>query len=931
MVMVDNSAGNPELGSSIIEKYPFLDLRGIIPSRETLQRHPEVVTITLKLLEIAAGANNIPVSIPEKFLRAIYGLSIACSSVMNASIISTRIASILGRHFEFMLVQEDTNTLRNIAMVLGIIATPAVGNTGSVDVYREQVEPIARRIFEPEEFERLFGVKGGSFTKIGTFELVAILREFIEQSFIQNEPPVTDLAIFKTITLHSIAELEVGLESIRNVARERRPDTFPDIIFPYPAYKPTQDEFISWTHDRISKGGNIIINAPNGFGKTISVLSAVLPVARTMKKKIVYLCRTHAQSDQVMAEISTINAKNPELAFSGTAMRGRVSACSNPRVAVDTRTPSEAARTCSALRKTHKCGPHKKLVGYHPFRDTMPFPARVKEEAEAMNAWVEEFLDLEPCGGGIDWPALLDFCNSKGICPYLFNRALTRKVEVIACNYTWVFSPTIRSFFLQMLGVELEDLILVIDEAHNLPRVLEDHGSLSLSSRHVQGAIDNDLELLGTFLHEMARGDAGHVLDKIASALEIPPEQVLSQVSVMFAHGSTLLDHLSVVLQHEYRQLIQLKDGEKPFDPSVLVSSCARVLGMDAAGFKAFITEFSKISSILLDRALERDPSRPSKRAHVERIVTFFLDLLATHDRRNKCHYAELEGHNTGSRLHSRCLDPYTQSEGVMARCFASASLSGTISPAVYGNLCLRDEENVSIRSFPSPFTRDQLQATILTPVTSKQDRRSEHTYDLYRKAITSMVRETPGNCGVFFPSYGMMSRIADPRLVQRLREMGVLVFHEDAAMSSAENDDMIDDFKQASEQGDGAILFGVCDGRNSEGKDFPGNQMNAVMLCGVPFAVPTYLIKKKIEYYDEIFDGRGWEYAYTVPAFQKSNQACGRPLRRPGDVGYIILADSRFAEKKELVSSWISDVMDETNSIEELGLKMKLFFEKNM
>ncbi len=77
--------------------------------------------------------------------------------------------------------------------------------------------------------------------------------------------------------------------------------------------------------------------------------------------------------------------------------------------------------------------------------------------------------------------------------------------------------------------------------------------------------------------------------------------------------------------------------------------------------------------------------------------------------------------------------------------------------------------------------------------------------------------------------------------------------------------------------------ILGVCGGRNSEGEDFPGDFMNAVVVVGVPFQRPTPSLNAKIEYYNKLFSNQGRLFAYTAPAIQKSNQACGRPISKNG------------------------------------------------
>ena len=69
-------------------------------------------------------------------------------------------------------------------------------------------------------------------------------------------------------------------------------------LFPYEPYQP-QVEFIEDVQRTAAKGGVLIAEACNGFGKTISTLSCLLPTG----KQIIYATRTHEQVRQVLLEL----------------------------------------------------------------------------------------------------------------------------------------------------------------------------------------------------------------------------------------------------------------------------------------------------------------------------------------------------------------------------------------------------------------------------------------------------------------------------------------------------------------------------------------------------------------------------------------------------------------------------------------------------
>ena len=78
--------------------------------------------------------------------------------------------------------------------------------------------------------------------------------------------------------------------------------------FPFNSTRPGQNELIKEIYYSVSAKKNVIIEAPNGIGKTVSALSSVIPYLRGQKKNrvFIYCTRTHSQMDQVLQEIKNI-------------------------------------------------------------------------------------------------------------------------------------------------------------------------------------------------------------------------------------------------------------------------------------------------------------------------------------------------------------------------------------------------------------------------------------------------------------------------------------------------------------------------------------------------------------------------------------------------------------------------------------------------
>jgi DNA excision repair protein ERCC-2 len=176
--------------------------------------------------------------------------------------------------------------------------------------------------------------------------------------------------------------------------------------------------------------------------------------------------------------------------------------------------------------------------------------------------------------------------------------------------------------------------------------------------------------------------------------------------------------------------------------------------------------------------------------------------------------------------------------------------------------------------------------------------------YQTFIRRIQEVVRNTPVNTGIFTASFEVSRSLMNEGLEDALERP---LFVEKRGMTSKANEKLVADFKEHALTG-GAVFLGVQGGRTSEGVDFPGNQMNSVIIIGVPYAEPTPRVKAQIDYYEKKFPTLGREYGYVLPAMKKASQCAGRPVRTLEDRGAIVFLDSRFASGycKRFLPAWV-------------------------
>jgi DNA excision repair protein ERCC-2 len=227
--------------------------------------------------------------------------------------------------------------------------------------------------------------------------------------------------------------------------------------FPYPSVRPYQDQFISTVYNAVKERRSVLVEGSNGLGKTISALSAVLPIALEKKLKILYVARTHRQHERVIEELKAVSKKHP---VAGISLRGRNEMClyrfdSNQHY--DAKSLSEV---CELLKAKGTCP-------YYKGADKQSY----------------DYLQLQQMIGTKSYKAseIMRICKKRNLCPYELVKSALSDVNVIALSYLYVFDPDIRTAFLKNLDTQMQKIILIVDEAHNLPETAVDVSSSNLS------------------------------------------------------------------------------------------------------------------------------------------------------------------------------------------------------------------------------------------------------------------------------------------------------------------------------------------------------------------------------------------------------------------------------------------------------------------
>lgn len=608
--------------------------------------------------------------------------------------------------------------------------------------------------------------------------------------------------------------------------------------FPYASVRPYQDQFIKTVYEAVKEQRSVLIEGSNGLGKTISALSACLPVAVEKDLKILYVARTHRQHERVIEELKAICRKQR---ISGVSLRGRNQMCLNTFAAKNASDARSLMEICELLKAKDRCP-------YH----------RAPEDQTYEYLQLQHYIATHPCKAS----EIQRSCRKKGICPYELVKTSLPDVTVIALSYLYVFDPVIRAAFFKNLDSQLQKTILIVDEAHNLPETAIEIASSSLSLFVLRQA---ELEAskyenkdVAAFIN-FFRKEVEKLTEKVSHEEIISPEVILEiiQEQGSISNPRDFFEHMHEVGSSIRRSL--LSEGKNP---------------------RSYIHGMSEF----LLRWLETmdDDS--------------YINVASKYTTREKVKTAKLE---------IVALNPAKVTEPVFSAAYANVIMSGTLQPLEAYVKLTKLPENTAQCVLPSPFPKEHVLPIVCLGVTTAMEKRTSEMYRTIIRRIIEVVQNTPANTGIFAASFDVLNALIAEGLEHALAKP---LFYEQRRMSSKANERMVAEFKACGKCG-GAVFLGVQGGRTSEGVDFPGNEMNSVIIVGVPYAEPTPRVKAQLDYYERCFPKLGREYGYVLPAMKKAVQAAGRPIRTLEDRGAIVFLDYRFAMNycRSFLPSWIN------------------------
>jgi len=637
------------------------------------------------------------------------------------------------------------------------------------------------------------------------------------------------------------------------------PATPPHSLFPHAHMRSGQHDFYNDARDAAEEGKILFANAPTGIGKTAASLCGALESALPAGRKVVFLTHRNSHHIQAMIECrSIIKHRSDALA----ALRPDL-----PRL-----------RVVDKISKARMC-----LLRALDPSDDSPYLlceiAHCKHSRPALSVPEKLLEDPISAAESVRKSMLEDYCAH-----YAALGAM-KDADVVVCDYSYLFEPSILGLFLMKLGRPLSECDVIIDEAHNLADRTMDINARQIGEKTLKNAqraladarkqsedapdMLSEINLVSGYFKNALAPALKRLVEESDAAKE---EKRLSREELAFFHPEKFAQYgLSSLMGGE---------GNAPLSHMLydIVEFVRREAVKAGEGGHLDIDGLSSLSELaaFLDSAEKAASGSPAYGAFIK----------TSEDREF-------------FRIRTALFDPSFVSASVFSEVHSATLMSGTL----IGKQGLCDLLGIDAAramkleegTYVSPFDAERKRVRICNWVSS----RARERLDAARvKVMASIIDEAaracaPHSLAIFYPSYEYLRMVKDELVLSGFRHETEMRKEKHTAVEERKSRIEARTFQEKP-----VVFHGVIGGSYSEGMDFRNNPFKLIVIAGFPFPKPDARHEAYEGYLKKKFGSgeRAQELASLLPACIKTVQAMGRGIRKAEDYCYCLLIDDRFA-----------------------------------
>ena len=697
-------------------------------------------------------------------------------------------------------------------------------------------------------------------------------------------------------------------------------------LFPYQKPRPSQTQAIQKIAEGLEnkgKGGIVLVHAPTGSGKSINALVPAIHLAIKKGKRVVVLVNRVTQAERFLEEIRRIKEKiGPSIKIQASVLQSKQSFCIKRDVRQyrdrrgvwhDMPYPVFLAN-CALARATRECKFYVNSI--KKGKPTPELKQIVESRANQAYSVQESVRDGE----------------LYRLCPYEIMKKHAATSNIIIGTYGYLFHPNIHENFLQIISASLEDLILIVDEAHNLPEFIRASMRYELSLSDLNKAI-GEFRQYSKYAFEQA-SSVDVKCPSCGVSLEMLEGVKDERIDVRYckdcrkSKGMDLLEKL----KNLFMLYSNYDDGTIITEPLKIFSQELRKKGKKEINIVAEYAgklETSERKGLTSSIPPNNTSLEEENESSLHKVLKFieYLEKITTNETETgvKEEFAvSVSKYGDKIKLVIECFDPTLLSQLIFTKSYASILMSATLTPLSYyvDILGLKNKSPMKIELPPVFPEKNRLICYVNDiDIAGKHDlSRPNEKHRKIKEAIKAALESPAKTVGIYSRSYQLA------KLVNQVNSNRKIFY-----TNSKTNPEEVKSFLERNKR---AAFVAVQGGRYSEGIEFVnelGSMLDLVVVMGIQFPPPSQIQQAYTEFCKKRFGGKGWDYANRVPAIAKLIQSLGRAQRKETDRVALVILDKRIIEKRN-IQYFPDDLRNQIKSVSTSELKIILtnFFRNN-